>query len=89
MQFLAAHGGSRCAAPHPAQPAGARYQPVIDLLNVDTGLEKALAVAFGDDLQAALDGDAPIFWRELPEYATALPCPLQSPVRNSSAALTR
>lgn len=51
------------------------FQPVIDLLNVDAGLEKALAVALGDDLQAALDGDAPIFWRELPEYATvpALP----------------
>ncbi|MEZ0225956.1 MAG: chromosome segregation protein SMC [Alphaproteobacteria bacterium] len=51
------------------------YQPVIDLLNVDTGLEKALAVAFGDDLQAALDGEAPIFWRELPEYATSVSLP--------------
>ena len=51
------------------------YQPVIDLLNVDAGLEKALAVAFGDDLQAALDGAAPIFWRELPEYATSAPLP--------------
>ena len=51
------------------------YQPVIDVLNVDTGLEKALAVAFGDDLQAALDGEAPIFWRELPEYTTAAPLP--------------
>ena len=51
------------------------YQPVIDLLNVDTGLEKALAVALGDDLQAALDGSAPIFWRELPEYSTAASLP--------------
>jgi chromosome segregation protein len=51
------------------------YQPVLDLLNVDAGLEKALAVALGDDLQAALDGSAPIFWRELPEYATAASLP--------------
>ncbi len=47
------------------------YQPVIDLLNVEAGLEKALAVALGDDLQAALDGAAPIFWRDLPDYAAA------------------
>jgi len=51
------------------------YQPVIDLLNVDAGLEKALAVALGDDLQAALDGNAPIFWRELPEYTDAASLP--------------
>ncbi len=51
------------------------FQPVVDLLNVDAGLEKALAVALGDDLQAALDGTAPIFWRELPEYATVAPLP--------------
>ncbi len=51
------------------------YQPVIDLLNVDAGLEKALAVAFGDDLQAALDGSAPIYWRELPEYTSVSPLP--------------
>lgn len=51
------------------------YQPVIDVLNVDSGLEKALAVALGDDLQAALDGEAPIYWRELPDYADATPLP--------------
>jgi chromosome segregation protein len=51
------------------------YQPVIDVLNVDSGLEKALAVALGDDLQAALDGAAPIYWRELPDYADATPLP--------------
>lgn len=51
------------------------FQPVLDLLNVDAGLEKALAVALGDDLQAALDGSAPIYWRELPAYETAAPLP--------------
>ncbi|HYD19320.1 MAG TPA: chromosome partitioning protein ParA, partial [Patescibacteria group bacterium] len=66
------------------------FQPVIDLLNVDAGLEKALAVALGDDLQAALDGSAPIFWRELPDYATvpSLPgnaTPLAQSVRGPHA----
>jgi chromosome segregation protein len=47
-------------------------------LNVEAGLEKALAVALGDDLQAALDGTAPIYWRELPEFSTAAPLPAQA-----------
>jgi chromosome segregation protein len=51
------------------------FEPVIDLLNVESGLERALAVALGDDLQAALDGSAPIYWRELPEFATAATLP--------------
>lgn len=46
------------------------FEPVIEQVTVSSGLEKALAVALGDDLQAALDGEAPIFWRELPEYQT-------------------
>jgi len=54
------------------------YQPVIDQLNVEAGLEKALAVALGDDLQAALDGAAPIYWRELPEFSSALPLPSEA-----------
>lgn len=51
------------------------FQPVIDLLNVESGLEKALAVALGDDLQAALDGSAPIYWRDLPAYDAAQSLP--------------
>ncbi|MBI1216563.1 MAG: chromosome segregation protein SMC [Alphaproteobacteria bacterium] len=66
------------------------FQPVLDLLNVDAGLEKALAVALGDDLQAALDGNAPIYWRDLPPYeaASALPGaarPLSQSVRGPHA----
>ncbi len=45
------------------------FEPVLDQVTVDNGLEKALAVALGDDLQASIDGDAPIFWKELPEFA--------------------
>jgi chromosome segregation protein len=54
------------------------YQPVLDQLTVESGLERALAVALGDDLQAALDGAAPIYWRELPDFATAAPLPAQA-----------
>jgi len=41
------------------------YEPIIDKLEVESGLEKALAVALGDDLQASLNKSAPVFWREL------------------------
>ena len=59
-------------------------------MNVAGGLEKALAVALGDDLQAALDGAAPIYWRDLPDFtATAnLPgtaTPLSQHVRGPHA----
>lgn len=46
------------------------FEPVLDQLTVDAGLEKALAVALGDDLQATLDDSAPIFWRNMPETVT-------------------
>lgn len=45
------------------------YSPIIDVLNVNGGFEKALAVALGDDLWAALDSGAPTFWRNIPEDA--------------------
>jgi len=51
------------------------YQPVLDQLTVEPGLEKALAAALGDDLQAALDGSAPIYWRDLPDTARTVPLP--------------
>ena len=44
------------------------FPPVIDSLSVEGGFEKALAAALGDDLQAALNEDAPIHWRALPKY---------------------
>lgn len=42
------------------------FEPVLDKLNVTNGFEQALAVALGDDLQAALDDNAPIYWQDLP-----------------------
>jgi chromosome segregation protein len=47
-------------------------------LTVDAGLEKALAVALGDDLQATLDGSAPIYWRELPDFTAIAALPVQA-----------
>ncbi|MDX2028110.1 MAG: chromosome segregation protein SMC [Alphaproteobacteria bacterium] len=48
---------------------------VIDLINVATGFEAALAVALGEALTAALDDKAPMHWRSLPPLANtpALP----------------
>ncbi|MBU6475098.1 MAG: chromosome segregation protein SMC [Alphaproteobacteria bacterium] len=51
------------------------FEPVLDKLTVESGLERALAVALGDDLQAALDGSAPIYWRDLPDFASATALP--------------
>ena len=51
------------------------FEPVLDQLTVEAGIEKALAVAMGDDLQAALDGAAPIHWKELPEFTTGANLP--------------
>lgn len=71
----------------------ADYQPVLDQLTVSAGLEKALAVALGDDLQAALDGTAPTFWRELADIASTTALPAQatalSQFVNSPRALNR
>ncbi len=44
-------------------PAG--HTPVIDAVTVDAGFEAALGAAFGDDLDAATDDDAPARWRQI------------------------
>lgn len=41
------------------------YEPVIEKLEVETGFEKALAVALGDDLQASINKSAPVHWKEI------------------------
>ncbi|MFY0612326.1 MAG: chromosome segregation protein SMC, partial [Hyphomicrobiaceae bacterium] len=38
------------------------FPPVLDEISVATGLEAALAAALGDDIEAALDESAPVFW---------------------------
>jgi chromosome segregation protein len=38
------------------------FPPVLDDMNVAAGFETALAAALGDDIEAAIDEDAPIYW---------------------------
>ncbi|TGE00123.1 chromosome segregation SMC family protein [Methylobacterium nonmethylotrophicum] len=60
-----------------APVAEARFPPVLDALAVAPGYEAALAAAFGDDLEAATDPDAPTHWAPLPDPGTdpGLPAP--------------
>lgn len=67
--------------------------PVLDDIKVAPGLEDALGAALGDDLDAPLDEEADIHWRQLPplEEASALPAgadPL-APHVDAPAALAR
>ena len=39
---------------------------VIDYLNFEDGLERALASVFGDDLIASIDENQPIYWKKMP-----------------------
>ena len=47
------------------------FPPLIDALNVDPGLESALGVALGDEIEAPIDEAAPIHWRALPPLTDA------------------
>ncbi|HLY58451.1 MAG TPA: AAA family ATPase [Stellaceae bacterium] len=53
---------------------GKGFPPLLDGIHVSDGLEAALGAALGDDLLAATDPSAPIFWAELPD-AAAPPLP--------------
>ncbi len=50
-------------------------QQILDLLSVEPGFEKALAVALGEALSAALDADAAMHWRTLPPLQAPAPLP--------------
>ncbi|WP_018700793.1 chromosome segregation SMC family protein [Amorphus coralli] len=69
-----------------------RFPPVVDRLKVDRGYEVALGAALGDDLDAALDNDAAIFWGGtgdpsddplLPEGAESLASHVRAPAELS------
>ena len=49
------------------------WTPVLDTIDVRNGYEKALVAAFGDDLDAALGGDAPLRWNGADAPNAALP----------------
>ena len=63
-------------------PAG-EFPGLLDRLSVDAGYEGALGVALGDDLNAATDEAAPMFWRALPPLpeAQTLPAGVESLAR--------
>jgi len=70
-----------------------KFEPVIDKLEVENGIEKALAVALGEDLQASLDTSSPIHWQEMPAFSedASLPSPAKplSDFVKAPAALAR
>lgn len=41
------------------------WPPLVDALSVEPGLEAALGVALGDDIDVPIDANAPTHWREL------------------------
>ncbi len=47
-----------------AAPAGATWPVMLDVITVAKGYEMALGAAFGDDLDASTDAEAPAHWRE-------------------------
>ncbi len=51
------------------------WDPVIDQVTVAAGYESALAAAFGEDLDAATDPDAPSHWRALPPLGSVADLP--------------
>jgi len=56
------------------------FEPIIESLQVEAGVEKALAVALGEDLQASLNNSSPIYWQTLAalDNAPALPAPAKA-----------
>ncbi|MGI9475816.1 MAG: chromosome segregation protein SMC [Hyphomicrobiaceae bacterium] len=44
------------------QTPAQEFPPVLDEIDVSSGLEAALAAALGDDIEAALNDAAPVFW---------------------------
>jgi chromosome segregation protein len=56
-----------------APEATSAFAPVIGQIEVKRGYERAMAAALGDDLDAALDEDAPALWRGARAPATKLP----------------
>ncbi len=68
--------------------ADSLWPPLLDALTVEPGFEKALAAAFGEELEASSDRGAPIHWLPLgrladaptlPEQATPLGAHVQAP----------
>jgi chromosome segregation protein len=75
-----------------APEATSEFAPVIGALEVSRGYERAIAAAFGDDLDAALDQAAPAHWRGAQSPEAKLPVgvePLARFVKAPSALAAR
>src|SRR5205823_14788827 len=58
--------------------ADSLWPPLLDALTVESGFEKALAAAFGEDLEASSDRGAPIHWLPLGPLADAPALPAEA-----------
>jgi chromosome segregation protein len=58
--------------------ADSLWPPLLDALTVDPGFEKALAAAFGEELEASSDRGAPIHWLPLGPLADVPALPSQA-----------
>jgi chromosome segregation protein len=54
------------------------HDPVLDQVSAQSGWEKALAAALGEDLDASLASDAPLRWTELPPINDPIDLPNQA-----------
>ena len=70
-----------------------KWPPIFDTLSVEPGYEVALAAALGEELNAPVDKNAPVFWRILSPFNSPKPLPNGSRPLSSfvtgSTALTR
>lgn len=92
--LLAAEAEARTLEKMLSPFTGTSYAGVIDHMEVKKTYEAALAAALGDDLEAALDPLAPVFWQEIAACGQdpALPAgvvALSTVVRHAPAALHR
>jgi len=58
--------------------ADSLWPPLLDALTVESGFEKALAAAFGEDLEASSDRGAPIHWLPLGPLSDAPALPAEA-----------
>jgi len=54
-------------------PEAGKFPPVLNAIEVERGYERALAAAFGDDIEASVNADAPLHWAGASAPSSALP----------------
>ena len=64
-----------------APPDAAKYPPVLALIDVERGYERALAAALGDDIDASTNAEAPARWAGADLPAANLPASAESLTR--------